>query len=311
MCKELYNPEIKERFISNYPKVTQTNIRYVFMKTKDTEEKLNKDLYEFSVDELKILFYALEAKSLLSIEMKVSVIKQYIDWCIAEGYLITGINNAKIFKSENLKQFIKKIAVDTKYLTREELEYLVDKFCVNAQDAVIFELLFQGVKGEQLAEIINLKIDDVDFENNKLTLTDLNGTQRTIQVPDRTLRVIQNAIDQEEYYKKNGDPSPFVKVETVNIYKNEYVVRTSRKKETQINFQVLYKRIKDIAKLYDKPYITPNSIFISGLIDYAKKLKEKLSVKELIMEHYEEISKRFYNDKEKKYQVKRLIKDYL
>lgn len=287
--EELYNSDLKKRFAETYPKGTQKTIYHVFLKTKEIEEILDKDLYNFSKNELENTLGSFRAKSVLSLKSKHSFIVKYIEFCIDNNLLQTGINLAKTITV--LENFVDKRAMEEKYITEEELYGIVDEFCENAQDAVCFMLLWEGVKGEELYELRSLKVNDVDFNNRKITVTNEKGDKRTITVSNKTTAIIKEALGQKEYIKTNYDEVDLVS-KTRKIIITDYVVRGSANSKDEIlKYITIWQRINKIAKIYGNPYLTANNIYWSGIINMAKKIKGEKG--KLTKEDYNKIAQKY------------------
>jgi len=171
---------MKERFATQYTKNTKDFYMYIFVKSFETESQLNKDICEFTSGELDSLIKAYNNESVHSVYTIVSILRQYIDFCVQEGFLTTNMNYLNsIGGYKDMSKYVNITATNQKYINEIDLNEITN-LCLNAQDAVIFMMLFEGVKGEACEEIVNLKISDCNLIDNKLTLTKNNGTVRNI-----------------------------------------------------------------------------------------------------------------------------------
>ncbi|SDG18997.1 hypothetical protein SAMN04244560_01929 [Thermoanaerobacter thermohydrosulfuricus] len=277
---ELYNQELKERFLEQYPETTRLTYRNIFKKTALKEKELRKDLYQFNLEELDDLLYSLGSTSAQYIATALVVIAKYIDFCLQEGYIgnPAGINYARLINPtlENLKKYEHGVDRRYRYIDREELQQIIN-MCVNDQDAVIFALLFEGVMGENLEELINLKVEDCNFMDNILTLRRNNGTKRRISVQQDTMKLINKAINQVEYYRVSDIANG-----VFLLQRTPYVLRpiVSEKVPTeQVSHQIIRNRLKKIAEMYGNPYLNPKNIFRSGMIDYIRRYMKKNDIK--------------------------------
>ena len=144
MC-ELYNKTLKERFLEKYPKTTRSVYEYVLGKAKTTEEFLGKDIYEMDSIELDKLIKNYHNASLNSVYSIVSVLRQYLDFCIDNGYIkINWLNGMS--GSHTFKKYISQEILTKKYITKEQLNE-IQKLSDNAQDIIVPTLLFEGIKG--------------------------------------------------------------------------------------------------------------------------------------------------------------------
>src|SRR5690606_26236881 len=202
--------------------------------------------------ELETVLYSFKANNRNTIESYARIISSYLHWSVKHN--LVGSNLLESYKPDD---FEKLLTDDGSYISERKLRRYEDQ-CENYQYAVILRLLFMGVGGKVMSEIRNLKVSDVDFENNELKLTntlkeDKNGipvkyTTRHLKVDDRTIELIKGAIMQETYVKRNGqmierdNVRPFT-----DLVKNDYVVRASITKtehfNTPVDKFVIYRRI--------------------------------------------------------------------
>ena len=276
LVTQLYNEELKERFLKNYPEATRSTYRNIFKKITPKEKELEKDVYQFNLEELDDLLYSFGTTSAQYISTVLAVMSKYIDFCLQEGYVgnPTKINYAKLVnpKLENLKKYEHGLDKKYRYITKDDLHNIIN-MCTNAQDAVIFALLFEGVMGENLEELINLRIDDCNFTNNILTLRRNDGSIRQIEVENDTMQLIYKAANQTEYYRVPDTISG-----VFALQRTPYVLRpiiSERVKDGKVSHQIIRIRIKKITELYGNPYLNPKNIFRSGMIHHIKKYMEK------------------------------------
>jgi integrase len=311
----LYNKEQKLRFMEQYDQDTQDVYSYIFKSCYRIERRFNKDVCQFSHEQFKTLLENFRSTSLQSLKVRTSRLRTYIDYCISNGLAVdqdgkaVQVNVADIFDTSALEKFVRADAIRKKYLIGEEMDNFID-FCYNAQDAVVVQLLRQGVKGKDLYEIRNLSKQDIDFLDRILTLHDNDGSVRKHKVDEKTMGLIMEALGQTHYVAKNGTTDR----ERVLI-QGDYVVRPLDYPNIScpISTAGIQGRLSRIAKMYGNAFITPHTLFVSGQIEYAKMLKERDGVEELTLDHYKEICSRFgltTNDASA-YSVKYSIQKYI
>lgn len=285
MSKKLYNPEVKKRFLEKYPYSSYERIlqrSYVF------EEALGKDLYDFNMDDIKRVLYDLNPLTLGSSRSNGRIITSYIDWAIEEGFRRNNINPLKTVQSEWFDQFVdqnKKI-----FITDQELED-IERNCVNAQDAVIVRALFEGLT---VTELLNLKKEDVDYENNVLKLKDDKKGERTLKVSDQCIKLISQAATETKHYKNNGMVTESTKRTWNELIDNEYVLRPSKTKVKYVgraDEYLIYRRLYTLKKTLGYPYLTTKNISNSGKLKMARDLYLKEGA--LGREQLEKIAERF------------------
>ena len=287
--RPLFNLELKNEFLSSMigtktiSEDTSKSYTRIFNVTKPSEYALNKDLSEFTLEEMETILYNFQANNRNTVESYARIISSYLNWSYQHNKTQTNVLSS--LKPTDFE----------KYLTNEE-NYFTDKLlrrwedgCANYQDAVLLRLLFNGIGGKQMSEIRNLKKTDVDFDNKRLRLvntlkSDSNGlplkfTERWIDVDDRTLDLIRGAIDKKTYLKKNGDMAETqhnnVRAFT-DLVSNDYVVRASITKtdnwNTPVDRFVIYRRIQMLSEIFGIEILTTKFIQRSGMIYYANEL---------------------------------------
>jgi integrase len=320
-----FNPETKNRFIdeSNYSVNTKQTIAQMFNVTKEIEEFYNKDIYEMSDSEIAEVLDNFKSTSYETVYSKTSYLASYVDWCIKEKYLETNINNVRLhLGSENMKRYVEPHALKYKILPKEEilaLTYGSNAICNNAQDAAIIISLFIGGRGRQekeytLEELRNLKWEDCSEVNNTVTFTRDNGDIRTVQVKSYVLEILKDANAQDRYLKNNGEVSDWMQAKKnteIELFKTGYILRPTIQGEYgKITSQTIGQRLRKIREFYGNPYITINNIWLSGMVEYAKQIKQEKGA-DLTKEDYEEVCRQFGQDKVYWYKTKQRIEKYI
>lgn len=306
---EMYNKEIKENFLNNYRKDTQLVYKRIFLKSAKLEKSLDKDLYNFTTDQLEDVLRDLNPSTLTASRSNASIIIKYLDWS-GENGLRSNINPLKVFPPKYFDKFVN--ASIQLYVTDEQLRDIED-FCVNAQDAVIFRLLFEGVGGRECSELRNLRKKDINFDEKVLTLyNDKNGhkEKRELSVSSRCIGLIEEALKQDTYAKRNGELIEDTRVRQFNnLVQNDYVIRNSITRTDNygaVSVHTIYRRIDVIRELFgDLPYLTAKGLTYSGMLAMAKELLEeegKLEKRQLL-----KICKRYNFNKETWYLLKKHI----
>jgi integrase len=166
--------------------------------------------------------------------------------------------------------------------------------------------------GAGLEELVNLKVEDVDFENNKIHIEGKH--ERIITVEQDTIDSIQDAIEERFYVRRNETNGDSNMLLNITPYVLRPIVRKNSK--TKINPMVIRNRISNIAELYSNPYITPTNIQRSGMIYYIKKMMEEKgykSFKEVESKDFEPILYRYGYDyaPENVFKIRLRFKDYI
>lgn len=296
----LFNEELKNRYLEEMVSTEQiteySSKRYerIFKITSDKEKELNKDLNLFTVEEMEEIFYKFEANNRNTLESYARIISTYLNWSVEKGLIEHSI--LADFKPDMFEKYLTNTEI---YFTDKQLRRYEDQ-CENYQDAVIIRLLFMGAGGKQMSEIRNLKTTHIDRKNKRLELVntlkaDKNGlpikyTTRWLPVDDRTITMIDGAIRQQTYVKRNGQMK---ETENANIrpftdlVKNDYVIRASITKTENWNVPVdkfvIYRRIQMISETLSIKDLGAKFIQRSGMVFHASKYvtKGELSLDDL------------------------------
>jgi integrase len=316
---EFYNSDLKNRYLNTIDNEgTRQNIAYTFKKTAKIESEKGKDLCQFNFEDIDELFRSFRTKSFAAINTKASICSKYIDFCVEIGFADVNYNWIKnnFFGEDNLKKYVSKVAINKKILTREDLKNMMN-ICANAQDKVPIALLPEGIKGRPIKEfsyeeLRNLKMSDCNTDTNYITATKDNGETRLVKVPQKTMDILVEAYNQTSYLKNNGVST--AKHKEVELYDSQYVLKEADRANTitddsRVSAQLINRRIKNVAKWYGNKFITPNNLYLSGMVDYAKQIKAEKG--ELEKEDYEEICKKYDKNPVYWHKLKSEIKDYI
>lgn len=271
LLNELYNTERKEQFLSSYPTKSQITYKRVFEKSAHFEKQRSKDMSDFNSNDFQVMFEQVGFDYPTSARSFGRICTKYVDWAIANGYSNKTDNPLRQVKTKWFEQFVNEDA--TTFFTKDQI-MKIESQCVNAQDAVIIRLLFEGVQGRAVSELRNLKRKDVDFETGILTLIDEDGSTRDLQVTERSIELINMALSQEEYTKSNSDNLPSNLVESTKLLSSDYVIRSSNtskdKQSGVVDKFVIYRRIASIEKQQKLKHFTIKNIVRSGILKFVR-----------------------------------------
>lgn len=284
---EFFSEEVKNEYLNQHKKGTRAILERLFKISAASENDLKKDIYDFTREELRKLFFTFMPTTENSSKSTVLYISRYIDWAIEEGYA-TGMNPLDGTDVQWKKQFAAKAE---RFWTKQELKKVLDKL-VNAQDALVLYAPFIGILGTENAEITNLKPSHIDSERLVAKVIDADGSQREVEIDEEFVRLVRQAANQDEYLKSNGNPSEDIKNEAAKLIENDFAIRSAltRVKHTEeADKNIVYRRYAVIKRQFDIPNLTPTLIAYSGMLAIAKEyyVEGKLS------EGYKKIASQF------------------
>lgn len=295
---KLFNPERKNRFLNEeYPnESTRTTYGSLLAKISQYEQDKNKDVCDFSYNEAVELMIGLKKKTDNSLGVAQSMIGRYVDWCINpdQGYSAPP-NIFKLINKEDKSKYTHQIAKKNTYIDREKMyEYCSRLF--NYTDQSFLVLLFEGLRGRtevnnSFEELRNFKMTDVIPELNTIIATRNNGERNVMKVDKRTIDVLVYASQQTEYHRANGQATG--KFAIFPLQDNGYLLRTiennNNNEDNKITISSLNSKFRKIREYTEVSFLTPTSLFQSGLIERCEILEQEIG--ELQPENFRQIYK--------------------
>lgn len=248
----MFDKEQKEAFIKEYLKskvVAKTSLYAVFRKTELFEEKLNKDVSQFTREEILDMFAQFRAKSVNSLLNYAIILKHY-------SRLMRGENEYESITKADVVDLIDKSG--NILLSREELDD-VEAQLLNWSDKAIVELLFNGIAGKNMEDIYSVSEECV--QGNILCV---NGKE--FPLTDRLRELLPKAFAEEEIMSY-GNTMKIVEVNGKGrIYKERPNARGIDTEDSR--FRWVYRRIQLFRNYLDLPGLTMKNIQSSGLWYY-------------------------------------------
>ena len=134
---DVYNKEIKERFLQEID-IKQYPFRWwerIFEKSVIFEEQRGKDLYSFTVSEIREFYMYLNVGLEPLIVANTNLIK-YGNWALANNMIIDGQNHFDELDNEILNTCVNKALLERSVLTFDKFEEMIRGF-INDQDKYI------------------------------------------------------------------------------------------------------------------------------------------------------------------------------
>ncbi|MGE6833917.1 HNH endonuclease, partial [Priestia megaterium] len=285
----------KLEFINYIGKSYFGSCRNVFKKSKSLEERFNKDLSQFDLPEIAILFKELNSLSKQSIDKRKFIIKHYINYFLEKRP--DKINPFELESNKWHEQFINHEG--RKLISESDFNKLVSTFA-NKQDAVICQLCYEGICGARYSEIRNLKKTDIDWSKKTLLLKDDAKGERVVNVSEICINILKGAIEEVEYKSKNGSNKSKMGRTSQPLADNDYVVRGSIHKlkndKERIAYQAILRRIENLKPHSPKFNITTKTLRYSGMMQSAINLSKRTgtSIKDFVNEiHWAEVAEQF------------------
>lgn len=189
-----YNKSIKERFLNilEVEKYPPGWWERVFDKSYVFEELYKRDLYDFSTSNLIDFFKYLDLANINNLIVYKLNLTKYAEWAVSENLVADNQIHFNELTMEILNSCISKARIGNAIISYEKLKNIS---FVNKQDKFVFWSIFEGIKGKDYEEIINMKIEDIDGSAHTVSLC----TGRTIKVSPEFIDAAQGAWNETEY----------------------------------------------------------------------------------------------------------------
>ena len=271
----MFNEETKRRFIAERNDEVILPVNYLireFNEVAAIEEKLQKDLCDFTLYEIKEYYKMLNTSSVNRLQVLTSQFSTYTQWCLQQNLVKDNQNHFLELKG-GYNDCINVALLNEKIVSRETVLKWANE-CINAKDAFILLALFEGICGKEFCEIVNLRPEDVN--GNIATLCD----GRSIEISKELISLIDKCVEEDTYYGKEDDN----RVQKVyKLIDNGYVVKDFPNIKLSVDEfyrgRRVYYSIKRSMKDQGKENIIRSSNIVeSGKIDMIKKRSLELGM---------------------------------
>lgn len=269
--------------------LTNSKTQDLSAKSKDELESIYKNdtinLYNFTTEEIETMLLRFKISSINSLNSHIAVINRYRLYAMAMKKIPLTTNVIYEPNDEQKIMLLYLRGFKDQLISKEALYSLCDTKIKNEQDKALFSFIFWCGKGKGFANIVNLKISDIDKENRIIHLKD-----RDVQVDEKLINYLINAHHQERYEKCNGNNTS--NADFISLNKNKYIFRGAvnrRSTDDKVKIQVLTNRVNKLNEFLGVFNVSMNSIEKSGMIYFLKEDMKKTNRKDLNEYTYNEI----------------------
>lgn len=269
---EVYNQENKEWFLESID-LTQYPPRWwerVFEKSSMFEKIKDKDLYNFTTPDIIEFYKFLDIGTITPLIIYNTNLIRYAQWALNENLIVDGQNHFDELTSEILATCLNVTKTEQSILSYDTFVDLINRKIVNDQDKFIFFCLFEGIKGKNYQEIVDMKMSDIDENNLSVHLS----SGRNVSVSPDFINICKKADKQTVYVGIVGN-----EIERNLVPGNNIVKEKSNSQGKNLNRTVYNTIVRNIAAVFElADVVTAKSIRDSGLIYYLNKRADKLGV---------------------------------
>ena len=270
----MYNKELKERYIKEKSIISTLPNNYLncqFNKVGKYEKELNKDVHDFTVYEIVEYYKILNVSSLEILAVLNSHLSLYTQWCLEQSIVVDNQNHFLEIDLERMRSCLNKVLIEKKIVSREQIIEWTSSL-PNPKDQFVILGLFEGLKGKDFCDLVNLRPEDIN--GNILTLID----GREIEVSDELIKYAEDSMFESTYYSSSGS-----QIKTMPLVDKGYVIKdypntkegTSAFAKGRIIYNGIARSLKYIGVL---SFTSANSIYESGKIWMIKNRAKELGV---------------------------------
>ena len=296
------NSELKEKFLNNMREIdknaegTIKGYEIVLRRFGDYEIKFNKDVYDFSMEELNTMFYGLQISSSADAGRIGSILKKYLTYAHSKKLGNLSLNLDMFFNKDQLDKYVWKNREEQKIFSIEQVKD-IEKRIVNVRDQVALWLYWLGIRGDKNEEIIMLKQKDVDLEKGFITTN-----QKIVEnIPKHILELIKENNETDEYFyiRSNGMLSDKPSILRLNDFLLRPILGSTRKSNKEyITNATLRQTFSNIKKSFinEYPEFSPLNIYKSGMLYYFNQYIKINNIKSMSKKIFDEFTQKYYSD---------------
>lgn len=241
----MYNEQFKETYISNKEYINMNLRNYLtcqFNKSAETEERLGKDLYDFTVNEIIDYYKSLFSGALETLLVLNSQFAQYTRYALARNLVKDSQNHYEELDNEILYTCVNIDLMKEKIMTRKEI---LNKASLmpNAFEKFLLLAPFEGISGNNFIEISNLSMEN--FNGNEVHLC----TGRVLTVSNELVRFAEEAAAEYQYMAYGKDGSTIerkFRQSDFRIIKDMFNVYVSDEERDRIKVYHRYVKIREM-----------------------------------------------------------------
>ena len=276
---EYYNSEIKKFFIQQKKEdrkkwPTPTFLEDLFTKVGEKEFILEKDLYDFTHEDVISFYKSLNTISVSSLIVINNIFSNYYFFCLREKY----INNLENVFTTIHPWELAKCAVDLVFFDREEILNMCKEGnrLRNESDKVLLLGLYEGIAGRGYNDLYSL--EKMDFHEYSGLYTVILKSGREAEISKELYNYAMNAIEEFEYHSYGVNQKVYSYNESVP--ENEFRVFKSVRPNLPNSIMFIRNHFIKIMEQWDFNK-NDNSVIIQDIIKSGMIWKMKRRINEL------------------------------
>lgn len=190
-----YIQDVKDRY--KYASQVEDNIGLLFRRVEDWEKDKEKDIYDWSVEEIIEFYKWLSTPSLESLMIMNNQYKLYAAFALKNGMIRDNQNHFDEIDLETLNTCVNYGLIKRQIITRKNLlDILTSSDVENISDQVIALAIFEGIGGKNMEELTALEPTDINIQTKEVSL--ISG--RKFKISDKLIAWCFESADEYNYY---------------------------------------------------------------------------------------------------------------
>lgn len=268
----MYNAEIKQKYLDeSIDRNANLNVLGVraFNQIEEYEQELDKDCCNFTIKEIIIYYQRRCSTSLDSLNTLNSIFKGYTNWCLQRNMLDDNQNHYLEVNADILNNCLNYGMVNDKIISRKDLLFVIKDF-VNASDKALLLAIFEGICGNNMSELVNLKCEDIKKTKGTYIATLCSGRKLEISKELYNYCVQSQECYSHYAYNPKGIYERPYNPEDKGVFK---IILASNTKN--INRKSLYNKLVRAKNEMSLNYLTTYTLIESGRIEMIKGIMDQ------------------------------------
>ena len=276
---------IKEEFLE-----TSTNkpvVRLIFRTAAEYEQKFDKDLALFDLDEVLEYLKGIGSVSSTTLCGYVSIIRSYVKK-YKKQYPIES-DSWKEVRSKQIRQCVTPTALQEKYVTEEALNEVLNEM-PNPCDRYLVRAFYEGLKGGFYEDVWKIELRDFRYNPSATGncaedayLLKVPSDGRIVKISWRLYRYAEESAN--NYHYTIGRPGVDGGVTEINLNDNCPYIFKCRDNTDDWNDEIkskarIAKRMAALKRTYGVEWLTVPRLSTSGLVVAVKKLAQRKGISE-------------------------------
>lgn len=239
----------------------------------------DKNFNDLDKDDVLNIAKRLKSTSYSYLNIQIDSLNDILRYAGREELYLNANGIHKSHDRENKEFDIKENVEDTKdrYYTREEIQDVCNLF-MNPVDKFIIYGLFCGINGKERKDLLELKKEDINFDNNTILLPD-----RIVYIDDYMKNILEETLDPvygKRYYKYIDENVEGTTSESYELnFASPYVIKTKPYSKNNYGLNPMKlagfnQRIKALNEFLEGFKLVPRDIVRSGIIDRMYRIKK-------------------------------------